>query len=83
VRRTPRAQVIRGCHARHPPAHALSLAHAMLARARRAMERDHGDASVLDRVRAATAALARAVDKKEPRAAALTDDLSDALLDLV
>jgi molecular chaperone DnaK len=61
----------------------LSLANAMLARARRATERASVDPSARDKARAAADALAQAVEVKAINVAALTDSLSDALLDLV
>ncbi|WP_438030359.1 Hsp70 family protein [Sorangium sp. So ce233] len=62
----------------------LSLARAMLARAERALGRAprDGDAAALARVRGAAAALTEAVERRAPETAALTDELSDALLDL-
>jgi molecular chaperone DnaK len=60
----------------------LSLANAMLARARRARERG-GEAEVLGRVDEAAKVLEAAVASKAPATAELTDELSDALLDLV
>jgi molecular chaperone DnaK len=61
----------------------LSLARAMLARARKALERGSDDAAALDRVRSAMATLELAVEGRSPDAVALTDALSDALLDLL
>ncbi|AUX43054.1 heat-shock protein Hsp70 [Sorangium cellulosum] len=61
----------------------LSLAKAMLARVDRALGRPGGDAAALARVREAAAALTEAVERRAPGVAALTDELSDALLDLV
>jgi molecular chaperone DnaK len=61
----------------------LSLAEAMLARARRALERGTDDAGALERVKVALLALVEAVEKKAPDTADRTDALSDALLDLV
>jgi molecular chaperone DnaK (HSP70) len=61
----------------------LSLANAMLMRAQRAMESDAGDAPTRGRVERAAAALSRAVVAKDPTIVVLTDELSDALLDLV
>ena len=61
----------------------LSLANAMLMRAQRAMESDAGDAATRGRVEQAAAALSRAVAAKDPTIVVLTDELSDALLDLV
>jgi molecular chaperone DnaK len=62
---------------------ALSLAQAMLARARRAMAKPADDAAAIERVKAAAAALASAVERRAGEVARLTDELSDALLDLV
>jgi hypothetical protein len=56
---------------------------AMVARARRAIERGTDDATALDRVKASLVALNEAVEKKAPDTADRTDALSDALLDLV
>lgn len=63
----------------------LSLARAMLARAERALGRAprDGDAAALAWVRGAAAVLTEAVERRAPGTAALTDELSDALLDLV
>ena len=61
----------------------LALAAAMLARARRAIERGADDATALERVKASLGALDAAVEKKAPDTADRTDALSDALLDLV
>ncbi|WP_437616400.1 Hsp70 family protein [Sorangium sp. So ce834] len=61
----------------------LSLARAMLARAERALGLPGGDDAALARVRSAAAALTEAVARRAPGTAALMDELSDALLDLV
>jgi molecular chaperone DnaK len=62
----------------------LSLAAAMLGRARRALEKGAGeDEEARERAREATAALEAAVARKAPETMDLCDALSDALLDLV
>jgi molecular chaperone DnaK len=61
----------------------LSMANALLARARRAMERGGSDPASLERLRVAAAALAEAVASHAPALVRLSDELADALLDLV
>jgi molecular chaperone DnaK len=61
----------------------LSLADAMLARARSAVERADISPTARDKVNTAAGALARAVSTRAASVAALTDNLSDALLDLM
>jgi molecular chaperone DnaK len=61
----------------------LSLAKAMLSRAGRALDDPARAPAAAARVRSAAAALEAAVEKKHPRTAELTDELSDALLDLM
>jgi molecular chaperone DnaK len=61
----------------------LSLANAMLSRARRMMERPDADPALFEQVRIQTAALADAVGHRNASVANLVHELSDALLDLV
>ena len=61
----------------------LSLARAMLTRARKAVERGSDDAAALERAKGAIGALEAATARRSPDVAALTDALSDALLDLL
>jgi molecular chaperone DnaK len=61
----------------------LSLAQAMLARAKRALGEEGGDEASRARVRAAMGALEQAVAARDPALGERSDELSDSLLDLV
>jgi molecular chaperone DnaK len=61
----------------------LSLARAMLGRAHRALEKEGGDEWSRERARAAAAALAAALEARHPALMQRSDELSDALLDLI
>jgi molecular chaperone DnaK len=61
----------------------LSLAQAMLGRAGRALEKEGGDEESRAKVRTAMAALRKALDAKDPGVMDRSDELSDALLDLI
>jgi molecular chaperone DnaK len=66
-----------------PSASDLSLARAMLGRAKRALEKEGGDEAARSRVRAMAAALGAAIEAREPGVMDRSDELSDALLDLI
>ncbi len=66
-----------------PSSSDLSLARAMLGRAKRALEKEGGDEAARDRVRAAVTALEAAIEARDPGVMDHSDDLSDALLDLI
>jgi molecular chaperone DnaK (HSP70) len=61
----------------------LSLAQAMLGRAARALDKEGGNEAGRERVRAAAAALAAAIEVRAVEVMDRSDDLSDALLDLI
>jgi molecular chaperone DnaK len=61
----------------------LSLARAMLGRAARALGKEGGDEPTRERVRAAVTALEAALEVRAPDVMDRSDDLSDALLDLI
>jgi molecular chaperone DnaK len=61
----------------------LSLARAMLGRATRALEKEGGDEASRERARTAATALAAALEARDPQVMDRSDDLSDALLDLI
>ena len=61
----------------------LSLARAMLGRARRALDKEGGDEAGRARVRVALTALEAALEARDARLMERSDDLSDALLDLI
>jgi molecular chaperone DnaK len=61
----------------------LALARAMHGRAARALTKEGGDEATRERVRAAAAALEAAIAAKDPALMDRSDDLSDALLDLI
>jgi molecular chaperone DnaK (HSP70) len=61
----------------------LSLARAMLGRAARALEKEGGNEASRERARAAAAALAAAIEARDEDVMDRSDELSDALLDLI
>ena len=61
----------------------LSLARAMHGRAARALAKEGGDETARARVSSAAAALWTAIEAKDPAVMDRSDDLSDALLDLI
>jgi molecular chaperone DnaK len=61
----------------------LSLAQAMLGRAARALDKEGGNEAGRERARAAAAALAAAIEARAVEVMDRSDDLSDALLDLI